>query len=476
MTNNKFSKKQKVFAFFVSVLALSFLANYFVFAWTEPPYGGVCTTPPCPPGGNVPTPINVSLFDQYKEGKLQIGGTSSPFNTLEIGNFNLGMPILGSPLGTLVTTGGAIINMGDGAAASNPGLLVPYGNVGIGTTSPKSALHVGQGGVIIGDIGSFPPSIFDTGEVPNALIMSGYNRDVALISMGPDDTGKADIDFFRAKGSPSAPSDVLSTTELGWLQWHGYYGGSFTDRIASMGVMMDGTPGTDDYPTRFEFQTTPDGSNLRQTRMVIKNDGAVGIGTTSPGANLAPPPMAGGEVKLEVAGHIFIRENGEPAFVDETASDNPILNPLFEGRRSRGAIGAPLPVQAGDSLWEGWGMGWDGSSFDVAGQILMEVDGPVAANSVPGSILFGTTPIGSNGVVTRMVIKNDGNVGIGTQTPGQKLEVNGGIKLNTTDVKPACDATTRGTLWFTQGAAGVKDDMEVCAKDAADVYMWRILY
>ena len=58
----------------------------------------------------------------------------------------------------------------------------------------------------------------------------------------------------------------------------------------------------------------------------------------------------------------------------------------------------------------------------------------------------------------------------------------GGIAVTTDQLigKPACDAANgpviRGTLWFTHGAAGVKDALEVCAKDAGDVYDWRILY
>ncbi|MDX9970401.1 MAG: hypothetical protein RBS56_00635 [Candidatus Gracilibacteria bacterium] len=69
-----------------------------------------------------------------------------------------------------------------------------------------------------------------------------------------------------------------------------------------------------------------------------------------------------------------------------------------------------------------------------------------------------------------------GNLGIGTTNPGEKLEVDGGIKYNTTNAKPVCDATNRGTTWFTQGAPGVKDDFEVCAKDAGDLYAWRTIY
>jgi len=69
----------------------------------------------------------------------------------------------------------------------------------------------------------------------------------------------------------------------------------------------------------------------------------------------------------------------------------------------------------------------------------------------------------------------NGNVGIGTSTisTGQKLEVNGGVALNTITAQPACSATTRGTFWVVQGAAGVRDNFQVCAKDTADAYAWR---
>jgi hypothetical protein len=69
-----------------------------------------------------------------------------------------------------------------------------------------------------------------------------------------------------------------------------------------------------------------------------------------------------------------------------------------------------------------------------------------------------------------------GNVGIGTTGPTQKLEVNGGIRQNTATSKPTCDSTVRGTTWFFQGGAGVKDTYEVCAKDAGDAYAWRTIY
>ena len=42
--------------------------------------------------------------------------------------------------------------------------------------------------------------------------------------------------------------------------------------------------------------------------------------------------------------------------------------------------------------------------------------------------------------------------------------------------RPACNAALRGRLWQTLGAAGVKDEVAVCAKDASDAFAWRTVY
>lgn len=46
----------------------------------------------------------------------------------------------------------------------------------------------------------------------------------------------------------------------------------------------------------------------------------------------------------------------------------------------------------------------------------------------------------------------------------------------TTSARPACDATRRGLIWHEFAAAGVKDTLAACAKDAANSYAWRGIY
>ena len=70
---------------------------------------------------------------------------------------------------------------------------------------------------------------------------------------------------------------------------------------------------------------------------------------------------------------------------------------------------------------------------------------------------------------TTVLATPDGNVGIGTATPSEKLEVNGGLRLNpqaAEGAKPACTAERRGTLWFEADAQLMEqttDQLEFCA-------------
>lgn len=67
-------------------------------------------------------------------------------------------------------------------------------------------------------------------------------------------------------------------------------------------------------------------------------------------------------------------------------------------------------------------------------------------------------------------------VGIGISSPQMNLEVNGGLRLNTSAGRPTCSATIRGTIWFVQNGTGVKDNLAVCVKNASDTYEWFSIY
>jgi len=120
--------------------------------------------------------------------------------------------------------------------------------------------------------------------------------------------------------------------------------------------------------------------------------------------------------------------------------------------KARGTLGSPAVVQSGDALGGFLFYGYDGSANRQGAGVVAKVDGTPGASDMPGRLEFQTTPDGSSTTVTRMTIKNDGNVGIGTASPGQKLTVAGQIHSTTGGFRFP-DGTTQTTA-ATGGAAG----------------------
>jgi len=84
------------------------------------------------------------------------------------------------------------------------------------------------------------------------------------------------------------------------------------------------------------------------------------------------------------------------------------------------------------------------------------------------------------GIATRNLVFNQyaGNVLVGTANDtgsGAPLQIAGSIQLANA-APPTCDARHRGEILYSAGTTGVKDSVEVCAKDALDAYAWRPIY
>lgn len=173
------------------------------------------------------------------------------------------------------------------------------------------------------------------------------------------------------------------------------------------------------------------------SRFVVQTDGNVGIGTAAPAA------------KLHVMGNIML--GTQPGYTNQFSTDAN-YNLSIKG----------VMAQSDYFNIQGTGTTDNGALEIVTGDNGNE---PIIFKQTSGATQY-----------ERMRIDPSGNVGIGTAAPGATLEVNGGIRLNTTTARPTCSASQRGTLWFTQGGAGVKDSLAVCAKDATDTYAWRTLY
>lgn len=118
----------------------------------------------------------------------------------------------------------------------------------------------------------------------------------------------------------------------------------------------------------------------------------------------------------------------------------------FIGRRARGTQVAPAIVEEGDTAVIFRGQGFNGTRYKALADIRFFVDGTPSSTAMPGGILFRTTPFNDDSSDARMVIKNDGKVGIGTTDPFATFDVVGTGRFfgGTTGLQPVLSVTNHG--------------------------------
>lgn len=208
------------------------------------------------------------------------------------------------------------------------------------------------------------------------------------------------------------------------------------------------------------FSTTPNGSATRAERMRIDQNGYVGVGTTAPGSPftvIAPSGVREG-LQLAGAGNSWIYTDfsmtplgtiatGKPANFAWSlrkdafyGGDNSGPSMVMEIWRQDGGVYVPFIINpSGNVILAGAsnatngnvGVGTTAPAFklDVSGQVnstgglCIAGDCRATWSAVGGSQWSN----GTGGVINY----NSGNVGIGTATPTQKLEVSGAAVINT---------------------------------------------
>ena len=339
------------------------------------------------------------------------------------------------------------------------------GKIGIGTTSPLAKLDVNGTASISGTLTLYgTPTIATTAK--QSLTLGDTNTGNIILNAGNVGIGTTNPSYPLSVGGTSAGATQIAS------YYYGSTGGGAEIR-ASNGFSL----------------TVPVYSFWYNN----------GTGFGNPAANTISKIIAGTEVSrltdsgVNLTGLTSALTSGDFLYTDSQNAGNPSNvggNPAFLQYsndsssafamfyKSRSASkGTGIVVQNNDDIGEINFQPEGGSGPVISALINSAVDGStITASSVPARLMFWTMPTGGSLPLERMRITSDGDVGIGTISAGAKLEVNGGIRLNTSTAKPTCDSTQRGTQWFTQGANGVKDTLEVCAKDATNAYAWRTLY
>ena len=143
-------------------------------------------------------------------------------------------------------------------------------------------------------------------------------------------------------------------------------------------------------------------------------------------------------------------------------SSTDTAQPLVTLTKSRGTIAAKTIVASGDVLGEVSFWGYDGTQIVSAASISTTVDATPGANDMPGALILGTTADGAGTPTERMRISSAGNVGIGTASPTQKLDVNGNVAITGASRRILSDFSTvngAGTVFQTSTVNGATNVM-----------------
>ena len=379
------------------------------------------------------------------DGSVPIGTTILPASQLGVyGNVSIGTNFYGIN----APANGAIIS----------------GNVGIGTTSPMATLDINGGTV--------------TASAPALNIAQTWNNSGttfdAPIKLNVTNTAShsgsllADFQVGGTSVASISPGGYIIVSPQASPYYLLYFdgnrnissaGSSLLD-IGVNGVVVDVNNSNLDLAGNLNWQSSfslgasnvdTGLSRLGAAKLALGNGtngntsgtliaGAVGIGTTSPAS------------QLEVATSSTNALRG--VFSSQYSSD--INAAVFAGRKGRGTAASPAAIANGDYSVAFAGLAYDGSAWQTPGFIGYLVNGAVSSGSVPSDFVVTT---GSSGTGTeRLRITSGGNVGIGSTSPVNLLDLAGsggihigsGIPASTT----AALYNNGGTLMWNGSAVG----------------------
>ena len=138
--------------------------------------------------------------------------------------------------------------------------------------------------------------------------------------------------------------------------------------------------------------------------------------------------------KFQIAGNAYSNA-AVSAFVFGGTTSGGYLN---LGLSRNTTIGSHTVVNNDDALGAIRFNGSDGSAFKAGALIEAYVDGTPGTNDMPCRLTFSTTADGASSPTERMRITSSGRMGLGTASPGGKLDVKG-------------DASSNNELWLTNG-------------------------
>lgn len=270
--------------------------------------------------------------------------------------------------------------------AANPPII--YGDfsnktLGFGTTTPNSTY--GYAKVEIASEGFLAPTDL---LIRNAANDAGYAPGLV---------------FQHARGTLATPITVNNGDYLSAISTMNYDGSNYI-LSAGLDIYADGIIATGKVPTKLQFNTMNTAGNYA-ARLTIKNDGKVGIGTTSPSSKL----HVGGGTRFTVldTGAIFLQSGNTIG----SARDWKIAVTLPNGYlsfRDMGFDNTGTGAMATDAMVMAWG----------TGNIGIATPTPAARLDVAADFKLGTS-----GSINNALIKSTQSIDVGSIAANSELDV-----------------------------------------------------
>jgi len=320
------------------------------------------------------------------------------------------------------------IQMTNGDFGKTWGLYLSGNDLAIREDGVGDALYLEAGGRV--GIGTATPG--------GNLNIVGTTDPVSVIV---DAIGSAASNFSgrRSRGTVGAPSAALSGDSLTFFNGKGYGTTGFTS-LSNVAINMIAAENQSDtaHGTAIKFDTTQNGTTSRLERMRIDNTGNVGIGTTTPQARL---DVNGGiratELCDETGANCKDISSGWTASSQWTTSGTDLYytggkvgigTTTPAGILSLAGASPTLYINGTDTANQNlWFQSQGAATFAVEAQSATGGAGSYLSNRINNGAMYFRTTNSGGALNINMAVTGSGNVGIGTQSPGYKLEVAGGM-------------------------------------------------
>ena len=255
--------------------------------------------------------------------------------------------------------------------------------------------------------------------------------------------------FYRSKsGTVGTQGIVASGDSIGALRFFGDDGTAFI-RAAEILSVVDGTPGTNDMPGRLVFSTTADGASSPTERMRINSSGQISTGIAGTAA-LPSFTRTGDEntgIFFPAADTIAFSEGGtESMRIDSSGNVGIGTSSPYSGSK------ADVQIASSTANYAFQVRTFDAGTSDgsTTAKVFRTVNsgGGNWANAQYDAWAHIWTRSGTE----RMRLDSDGNLGIGTSSPGAKLHVNGASLLGSSTFYVGDDGGSLGAF-LNQSAA-----------------------